>query len=203
MKKYIDMIPKLLLGPLAVMIGLLYFTQQDPPKSICDIQFEIFKEEKSIKKYVYSYEKKNIAITEGIQHDVERCEKTNSPGGCFDWMEGVKKIIHVTHNIPMQCRDRLEELDPLKSWLDRSIFIFSQVSWNESTIVRKGLFNWLEQDDIYLFCRLKSEYTRLFGAEAYRQQEAANLKMLQNLKKLPVKDVWPRTVLSFRCPILN
>ena len=172
MKKYLDMIPRLLIGPIAVVIGLIYFTQQDPPKSICDIQFEIFKQEKNIKKYVYTYEKKNITITDGIQHDVERCESTNSPGGCFDWMEGVKNIIHVTRNIPMQCRDRMDELDPLKKWLDRSIFIFSQVSWNESTIVRKSQFNWLEQDErtcdqapVTLYWKIKGTYEIGGGSE--------------------------------------
>jgi hypothetical protein len=203
MKKIIDAIPRFLLGPLAVIIGIFYFVQSDPPKTICDTQFEIFKEEKDIKKYIYSYKSKSVEISAEIKRDIERCQNTNSPGGCFDWMEGLKRVLHVSRNLPAKCRDRMDELKPYQGWLTQSLFVFSQISWNNSTIVRKGLHNWLEDDDILLFCRLKSEYIRLFGAEAYKKQEMALLQLLQKEKKMPAQQAWPRTVLSYRCPILN
>jgi hypothetical protein len=201
MKKIFDSIPKFLLGPIAVIIGIFYFVQQDPPKTICDIQFEIFKKE--TEKYIFGYKEKKISISPGIKRDIESCEGTNSPGGCYDLFEGLKKILKPSRSIPSECRDRIGELDPFKKWLDRSLFDFSQISWNNSTVVRMGLFNWFEQDDIILFCRLKAEYIRLIGPEEYKTQETKLLKQLVELKKLPPNQVWGRTVLSFKCPILN
>lgn len=201
MKKILDAIPKFLLGPLAVILGIFYFINQDPPQSICDVQFEIFRKENE--KYIYGYKKKEISISPGIQRDIERCQATNSAGGCFDWIEGVKKTLKPSRNIPEECRDRMDELDPLGKWLRQSLFVYSQISWNNSTIVRPNLFHWLEYDDIINFCRLKQEYTRLYGAENYKEQQDKLLKELAKLKKLPANQVWPRTVLSYRCPIFN
>lgn len=203
MKKFLDSLPKFVIGPLAVIGGIFFLTQSDPPKSICDTQFEIFKEEKDVKKYLYSYKKKSVEISPEIKKDIEKCQDTNAIGGCFDWLEGIKRVSHVTRNLPGECRDRMGELDPFKKWMDQSLFVFSQISWNSSAIVRKGLFNWLEYDDIMLFCRVKSEYIRLFGPEEYKKQETKLRKDLEKLYKYPPAQTWERTILSFRCPVLS
>lgn len=203
MKKFFDGIPKFVLGPLAVILGIFYLTQQDPPKTICDTQFEIFRNEKNAAKYIFPTKKKKIEISPGIKKDIEMCQDSNNSGGCFDWMEGLKKTLKLTRNIPEECRDRIDELEPLKKWLDQSLFVYSQISWNNATVVRRGLFHWLEQDDIMLFCRLKQEYIRIVGPKEYKSLEKKLVQDLVTLKKLPMAQVWERTVLSYKCPVLN
>lgn len=201
MKKIIDAIPKFFLGPLLVLGGIFYFILQDPPKTVCDIQFEIFKKENE--KYVYPYKKKKIEIPAVIKRDIEMCQNTNTAGGCYDWMAGLKGVLKTTRNLPTECRSRISELNPLKSWMDQSLFLFSQISWNSSQFVRPDLFHWLEKDDVILFCRLRMEYIRLIGVESYKAQEKRLLDELVKLKKLPPPKVWERTVLSYKCPTLT
>lgn len=197
MKAWLQSIPKFIVGPAAVILGIIYFVVQDPPKTICDEQFEIFKKENS--RYLYSYEKNSITVPPGIKRDLEACRAGNSPGGCFDWLEGLKKMIHGTRNIPDECGARIQELDPLKQWLDQSVFLFSQISWNSTITVRDGLFNWLEDDDMAMYCRLKDEYIRLLGKDAWRQLENLLGMQLMKLKKTNKKETWERTILSHHC----
>jgi hypothetical protein len=199
-KAWLESIPKFILGPMAVILGIIYFVVQDPPRTICDEQFSIFKKENA--KYLYPYEKNSIVVPPGIKRDIEACRIGNSPGGCYDWLEGIKKMVHATRNIPDKCGgSRIEELAPLKQWFDQSMFLFSQISWNNTGTIRDGLFNWLEQDDMAMFCRLKDEYIRLIGKDEWRALENSLGVGLMKLKKTPKKETWERTILSHKCRV--
>lgn len=197
MKKWLESLPKFIIGPAAVIVGILYFVIQDPPKTVCDTQFEIFKKEQS--KYIFGYTKNGITIPAGMQKDIKTCQEGNSPGACYDWLQGLKTTLHGSRNLPQECGSRLGELAPYGTWMDQSLFLFSQISWNDTNAVRADFFNWLESDDIDIFCRLKREYIRLKGEQAYNNAQMALLNQLVTLKKIPAKDVWPRTVLSYKC----
>lgn len=200
MQKILDSIPKMLLGPLLVILGILYFYFQDPPSSICDIQFEIFKKENE--KYLYGYTKNAIQVPAIYKKDIETCRNSNSIGGCYDWNEGLKKMIKASRTIPESCRDRLDELDPLLKYYSSSLRVYSQISWNDSEIVRLQLFHWLDREDLIVFCRLKAEYERLLGVPAYKALELGLFDELVKLKKLPRPEVWKRTILSYQCESL-
>jgi hypothetical protein len=197
MQKILDFFPKMVLGPLLVIVGIIYFYVQDPPHTVCDVQFEIFKKE--AEKYLYGYTKKGITLKANYIKDLDNCRNSNSIGGCYGWSEELKKIIKLTRNLPLECRDRLEELDPLLKYYSSSLRIYSQISWNDSEVIRKQLFHWLDREDLIVFCRLKSEYMRLVGAPAYRGLEVALFNELITLKKLPKEEVWRRTILSQNC----
>lgn len=191
------MIPKNLLGPLAVIAGIIYFYVQDPPKTVCDIQFEVFRKE--TRKYLYGTGKNDIVVPPLFQKDVTSCRDSNSVGGCYDWSEGIKRTINNSRTIPQECRSRLGEIEPLLSYYAGSLRIYSQISWNSTEVVRAGLFHWLDNEDMILFCRLKKEYIRLAGEPAFKALQAALFKELIGLKKLPPEEVWKRTVLSHSC----
>ena len=197
MKKWIESLPKFVLGPLAVLVSILYFTVQDPPKTICDTQFEIFKKEEA--KYIFPYKKGEIDISAGIKKDIESCRLGNSPGACYDWLEGLKKLIHLTRNIPATCAGRIGDLAPLSDWLDQSVFLFSQISWNSTNVIRDGLNNWLEDEEVIRYCQLKNEYIRLRGDPAWQTLQAGLLEELIKIKKMDRKRAWERTILSHHC----
>lgn len=198
MKEWFAALPKFIVGPAAVIVCIIYFVIQDPPKTICDTQFEIFKKDNA--KYIYGYSKKNIVIPPGIQKDLKSCQEGNSPGACYDWMENLKLLIHSSRRLPAECGERIKELGAYKSFLDHSAFIFSQISWNDTITVRKGLYNWLEEDDVQLFCNLKKEYIRLLGLPAWKGLQTSLYNEVVKAKKVPpTKEAWERTVLSHPC----
>jgi len=201
MAKIFDAIPKFFIGPLVVILGIFYFLQADPPRTVCDTQFEIFK--KANEKYIFGYKAKRVTVPPGITNDIERCQAANSPGGCFDMLEGIRKTLPSSRHIPLGCESRINDLKPYPQQLEQIIFTFSQISWNNTQIVRAGFFNWLEYDEMILFCRIKREYTRLVGEEAYKKLEQKLLKELVKLRKLSEKQTWERTILSYQCPLLN
>lgn len=196
-QRILNAIPKNLLGPIAVIIGIIYFYYNDPPKTVCDIQFEVFRKE--TRKYLYGTAKNNVKVPALFLKDLATCRDSNSIGGCYDWTEGIKRTIHASRTIPQQCRDRLKEVEPLMSFYSSSLRIYSQISWNDTEIIRSGLFHWLDSEDLIVFCRLKSEFTRLAGAPAYKALEMGLFNELVSLKKLPKQEVWKRTVLSHSC----
>jgi hypothetical protein len=213
MDQFLASIPKLMIGPLVIILVIFYFVYDDPPKTVCDLQFEIFKQENE--KYIYGHTKKGVRFSPEFQKELTLCQQQNSPGACFNWMEGIKKTIHSSRNIPNECNaEKMSSLrqlkqfagdadlmTPFKQWMTISLYTFSQISWNESTVVRKGLFNWLDSEDLSLYCRLKNEYIRLYGLEAYTQLQNSLHSQLIQLKKMTPKDTWERTILSYRCPV--
>lgn len=201
LSKILDIVPKFLLGPLAVVLGILYFYFQDPPKTICDTQFEYFKKENL--KYLYGTTKKNIKVPALYLNDLDMCRKSNSVGGCYDWMQGLKKTISSSRSLAgEECRPRISELNPLIPYYASSLRVYAQISWNDTEVVRAKLFHWLDSEDLIVYCRLKTEYTRLMGVPAYQALEASLFKELLELKKLSKEEAWPRTVLSHNCTII-
>lgn len=191
------MIPKTLLGPLAVIAAIVFFYFQDPPKTICDTQFSIFRQE--VYKYLYGTAKNGIPIPALFIKDIESCRNSNTVGGCYDWSEGLKKIIFASRKIPQQCSSRLQEVEPLMTYYAGSLRVYAHISWNNTEIVRTRLYHWLDAEDLIVFCRLKAEYTRLKGAPTYKALETALFNELVGLKKLPRPEVWRRTILSHDC----
>lgn len=198
LKNFLNSIPKNVLGPIVVIFGILYFYLQDPPKSICDIQFVHFK--KQTQKYLYGTEKNRIKVPAQYVKEYDVCRESNSVGGCYDWTEGLKKMIKFSRSIPQECRPRLSELSPLMEYYSASLRLYSQISWNSTEIVRAKLFHWLDAEDMIVFCRLKNEYTRLAGREAYQSLQTALFGELIQLKKpMNKEEVWKRTILSYNC----
>lgn len=198
LKQIFSSIPKNILGPLAVIAGIFYFYFQDPPKTICDTQFVLFK--KDTEKYLYGTSKNGIKVSAKYIKDFNTCREANSVGGCYDWSEGIKRTIKSSKSVPQECRERLEELEPLMSHYASSLRLYSQISWNSTDIVRSKLFHWLDAEDLIVFCRLKNEYIRLRGREAYMSLQNGLFNELIQLKKpMRKEEIWKRTILSYDC----
>lgn len=201
MKDFFASIPKVWLGPMIIIVGIGYFVLQENPVTICDIQYEIF--QKETEKYIFGYKRKNVKISPAIKKDIEACMQGNSPGGCYDWLTGLKNTLHTLRNLPNQCGDKLTSGigggESLQKWMETSLWLFSEVSWNEAPTVRPGLFNWLDTDDLYIYCQLKSEYMRLFGEKKWTETQKKLLMGLMKSKKMDEKSAWGRTVLSHKC----
>lgn len=194
--------PKMVLGPILVLLGLGYFVIADPPKTICDTQFDLFKEKQQ--KYIYGTKKNNIQQPAVFLRDFEGCRTTNSSGGCFDWLQGLKALRKDVRLLPSECGSKLSALDPFKSYIEKSFWIFTHISWNDTDVRRRGLYHWLDAEDIAIFCSLKREWVRLNGRPAWKQLEVKLLQDVLNTKKIndkPVsqKEAWERTVLSQSC----
>jgi hypothetical protein len=212
MDQFFASIPKFVVGPLVVILVIVYLVYDDPPKTVCDLQIEIFQKENE--KYIYGHTKKNVRFSPQYQKELSLCQQQNSPGACFDWMQGIQRTVHSSRNIPDECSAekmsflrKLKQytgasdiLSPFKQWLTVSLYTFSQISWNEGVVVRQGLYGWLDNEDILRYCQVKNEYIRLFGKEAYTQLQNSLHAQLIKLKKKPAKEVWERTILSYRCP---
>ncbi len=212
MGSFFSSIPKVVVGPLVVILMILYFIYDDPPKTVCDLQMDIFKKE--TQNYIYGYAKKAVKFSPEYQKQLALCHQQNSPGACYDWMEGIKKTLHFSHNIPDECsaekqgfvRDLKQmtgsedKLGPYKKWMSISLYTFSQISWNDSNVVRQGLYNWLDEEDIAVFCHLRREYLRLYGKESFTQLQNSFHGQLIKLKNKTAKEAWDRSILSYRCP---
>lgn len=201
-KEFIESIPKMWLGPIVVIIGIGYFVLQENPVTLCDIQYDIFKKENE--KYLFGVKKKGVTHKPVILADIDKCMEANSPGGCYDWSEGLKLSLHSLRNLPKECGHKLDGSTlggvTIRALLEKSAWLYSQISWNEAAIARAGLYNWLDTDDIANFCRLRHQYLRLIGTEKWTALQAGLLTNLTTEKKMDQKAAWPRTILSHKCP---
>lgn len=201
-KEAFNSVPKVILGPAIVLVGLFYFTIADPPKTVCDTQFEIFKN-KTIK-YVYEFKNNGITLKPTFLKDFDNCRTSNTPGACFDWLKGLKGLMRDIHFLPSECQSRMSELEPLGAHLKNSIWLFGHISWNDNPVVRKGILNWLDVEDMAVFCKTKKEIIRLYGDEYWKKIQEMTLQDLMRTKKIEDQKVnreeaWERSILSHSC----
>lgn len=199
----IDSMPRWAVGLGAVTLGIVYFVLTDPPKTICDSQFEAFKEE--YKKDLFGGKSGGIELPPLFKAQWETCRDTNSIGGCFEFLNLLKKVLPGIKLIPDVCGERLSELKPLQKSLRQSLWLISQLSWPVKNDWVIGTYNWLGPEDIGLFCQIKTQWKRLLGEAKWQGlQEQLLQEHIKNNKeagKDPIsrQGAWERSVLSFNC----
>ena len=91
MDRWLAQIPKFWLIVGSLTIGILFIVLSDPPKSVCDAQLDLFR--KNQKDFLYLDPKNEVIKTTGFQREFERCQSTNTPGGCYELFEKTRKFL--------------------------------------------------------------------------------------------------------------
>jgi hypothetical protein len=178
MDQFFASIPKPLLALGAIVIGFVVIVLSDPPRTVCDEQLELVRE--SQRDFLISRKGAGNSTKPALIGELfSRCKADNSPGGCFELFQRLKKMQADFVSIPGNCSETAVADGNLKGGLLGSIKLMAQIAWGEagptSTLKRNG---WLDASDIALFCDLKKTATRLMGPaefEAWRNGVVAGL----------------------------
>ena len=182
----------------AIIIGLIFILLNDPPRTVCDTQLEIFKEAQL--RFLYQTENKGVKRTPDIQKELANCRQSAGPGGCFELFENLKKMLTDLENVPRQCASAAGGVGEIRGALLESLRLIIMLAWGDKApVAYTQRYGWLDAADVALFCRLKHQVGVLYGREAWNEFRAAVLKELPQVSTLNSEQVWQRSIVSTSC----
>lgn len=189
--------PVIALGAMLIMLMVIY--RMSPPITICDAQMEIFRD--SQKRFLYSQRgESGLGLPARFDTVTKNCMDDNSPGGCFELFQSLKKTVVDMRNIPDQCVDTAAEEPEIQRSLWKTVKLMVQLAWGErapASFMQKN--GWFDSSDVTLFCELKRASIRFYGAEKVSEWQEGLLQNMPKAEKLTREQVWPRSLLSTPC----
>ncbi len=196
MDQFINSLPRTVIAIGAIIIGFFLMRLNDPPVTVCDLQMNLFRE--SQKKFLYSAS--DLGKPSMAKEAYEICKGDNSPGGCFEYFENLKKLTVDLTNIPEQCAAKAAEEPQIQTWVQRSLKLMVQMAWGErapASYVQKN--GWFDASDISLFCDLKRSAIRIFGNDVYSQWREEILMSVPDYEKIGREQAWQKSLVSTPC----
>lgn len=196
MDQLLASLPARVLAIGAIIIGFLFFLLNDPPRTVCDVQMEIFKKEQE--KFLYPSES-GVRKPE-IDKDFERCRQGAGPGGCFELFRKLKKLAVDLENLPGECVSDAASHGEIQKGVWGSLKLMVLLAWGETpplSYVRRN--GWLDTSDVALFCKLKTQAVEIFGREAWIQFRDQATSGLPGADRLPKDQIWQRSLVSATC----
>ena len=199
MNHFFATLPKTVIAIAAIVAGFGLILVYDPPRTVCDSQMELFHE--SQKAFLYSaaggtgFGKKPM-----VNELYEICKTSNSPGGCFELFDKLKKLSVDLRTIPTQCAQAAAGDTAVKEWVWKNLKLMTQISWGDrSPASNGGKHSWYDASDISLYCDLKENAVRLFGNESFSEWREAQMLGFPQAEKLTRDQVWQKSIFSTSC----
>lgn len=198
MQQLLSSLPKGLLAFLVIVGGILFIVLSDPPKTVCDAQLEIFKNNQQ--SFLYKNPKSKVEKTTKFDRLFEHCKRTNAPGGCLELFQLTKRMMDDLNAVPSECRSAAAELVEVKKGVIYLTELLVRLAWGDrppQTYAQK--MGWLDVADVSLFCQLKARYTEYYGEPSWAALREKLLKSLPGADKLSRAQVWDLSILSENC----
>ena len=189
--------PKGLVAFVFISIGIIFIILNDPPKTVCDAEVEVFI--KDHKAFLAPNPKSTKKLS---QYDVQRetCKRANGPGGCYELFTQIRKLIHSVQGAPRDCRKQIANIPQVKKALWQTSRLFVQLAWGAepptSTYEKVG---WFDYSDINLFCRMQDRMKELYGARAWHGLQEEMFVKLPKAKTIQRERAWSLMLLSVKC----
>lgn len=195
----IKQLPPLFLGFVVILLvmGGLYYN--DPPKTLCDIQMQSIS-----KQLANGFFSETSDGTYGRSANAAKkfCMSTNSPGGCHDMFKRLIYFEKQIRTLPAECGSA-PAAAIIQSVLQKSLKLFVEIGWGSQP--PRDKFNntsWLDTSDLGIFCRMKTQYQRLYGKQAWKELTWSIIASLPEAQTLERRQQWERSLFSYQCKAL-
>ncbi|AZZ35885.1 hypothetical protein CIK05_03440 [Bdellovibrio sp. qaytius] len=157
---------------LAAALG--FIISQNPLSDGCEVEITNFGREVRGVLTGYKTAKKTIQYAQ-LNYARELCKDGNSQGSCEDYFKAVKRVADATRVVSPKCFIKLkEEYKDLTNALATGIKIMALAAWGEKPPEGLGQrMGWLNEGEIYGFCRAKNGLVQLTSLEEYKALRAS------------------------------
>ena len=199
MDRWFASLPKPLLALGVIIIGFVVIVLSDPPRTICDSQLEVYRE--SQQDFLFFRRGAGNSTKPALMGElIFRCRGDNSPGGCFELFQRLKKMQADLVTIPGHCSaDAMEDAN-ISGGLLQGVRLMAQIAWGEagptSSMRRNG---WLDASDVALFCDLKKSAVRLMGSEEFNAWRDGLIAGFPGADLLEGDQVYQRSLFATPC----
>ena len=134
----------------------------------------------------------------------DECSNDNSPGGCFELFQNLKKMLADLQNIPEECAETAGAEPEVEKWLWQALKLMIDMAWGpkppQSYMQKKG---WFDSSELTLYCGLKHHAIRIYGQKTFSEWQEKILVSMPNPDKIPLDrtQAWNRSLLSTQCEL--
>jgi hypothetical protein len=195
----LNTLPKTVIAMVVIAIGFVVIVASDPPRTVCDSQFELFQQQQS--EFIYGgVDSEGKTRPPSVNKMYTTCKESNSPGGCFEYFLRLKKLNQDLELVPKQCSETFAANSELNTWVLKSMNLMTQISWGDrgpASVTRKNA--WFDASDLSTFCDLKKHATQIYGIEAMDKWREGLLSNLPESEKLDRDSVYQKSLISTPC----
>ena len=221
MENFINSLPKPLLVLLVLGGAIAFFITSSPMHTVCDTQLEVLREAQkgNVFPSVVTVKGTKQRIPPAITKFKESCQVGNSAGACYQYFTSLRSIAVDIGKASSECTPMMFEVEELKRAMTDGIEVMARIAWGAKP-PDEGFarFNWLQDSEVAVFCRLKNIYVRAVDEEGWEVLRRSIYKKLPGEVVSPQsdpgqpaiepksasvmmteQDIWNRSLFSVRC----
>ncbi len=194
---FIAKFPPGLVAFVVITLGIVFIILNDPPKTVCDAEEDVFKNNH---RHFLAPNSKSTRGLSKFDEQKELCKQGNGPGGCYEFFTQVRSLITSIEGVSRDCREQIADIDLVKNAFWQTATLFVHLAWGakppENVYEKIG---WLDYADINLFCRLQSKIQDIYGLTQWQEFQETMFAQLPGANTLPREKAWNLMLLSVRC----
>ena len=164
-------LPRALLVTLIIVIGVAFIILRSPPKTLCDLQEEVYR--KNNINFLFKDQRNKVLKQTTYQQNEEECRENNSPGGCYSLFHGIHRLIQSFRVVTPQCHKSIAQIREVRSALMNIYSLFLEITWAEgkNRSETASSLSWLSFNDVADYCKLKNQIVYFYGQSELNQLE--------------------------------
>lgn len=183
---------------LGLMGGLIAILIINPLHTACNSQLnELIREHTPF--FILDKSVKFQEKTE-YQRSFESCQNTNSPGGCLNLFNEVKKLVGALQAVPSDCSSQICRQNAFNQPLWNTIDLIIRIGWGDQppeNVHERS--KWLSYSHFLLFCQIKKLLISCHGEEKWKNEQEKILQSLPGADKMTRQNIWRLTLFSTNC----
>jgi hypothetical protein len=197
--KRLEDLPKPILVFIVLFVGAAFFFIASPPKTICDVQIDVFKQSQS--GIIFSKGTKQTSVSSLYKRSLRQCESGNSLGSCLEYFSTLRQFSKDLGTVQQECLVEVTEVSEIKESLIIGIKTLAMLAWGEDPpdLGASNKYGWLEMAELAVYCDLKNIFLRKSGEEFWNNWVLQLINELPGAKKLNADDAFMRSLFSLRC----
>lgn len=153
-----------MIAGIAISIGVTFLILSDPPKTICDVQEEVYRD--TNKSFLFKDSDDTLNRTSLVKKHLKECTNSNTPGGCYSLFQDTRRLIQSFQVINSDCYTSISAIKEVKESLEEIYALFIAISLElDFTDESSKPLRWLTLNDVNLFCRVERNIISLYGSE--------------------------------------
>lgn len=198
MKKIFEVLPQWAIALLVLAVGILLLLLADPPVSVCRTQ--ITNLQSRLTPFLYPDSKRKIKTKTGFQSGMEKCKSANSPGGCRELFDGIRKSLAELETLNNECWTDLASVGELTGALREAVSLMAQIAWGEKAPLDSvDKLAWFDAYHLNAYCEMKKALIKINSEANWSEFAVSEVQKQPQAGQLEVKEAWVRSLFSVSC----
>jgi hypothetical protein len=195
LERWLESIPRPILIVGGLVIGLIYIVVfLQPPRTVCDSQFDVI--HANLTPTVYFDPAKPYNRKGNIFVALKECRGTNSPGGCLDLFDALRRILKETEHSSNDCSLTLAKDETLLAAFNGARDLIVDIAWGTQPPQPAVKNNWLDLENVDVFCRTVHVMRTIYGKDDWVGYVDIKLSSLPGSSTFARGEAWKRTIMS-------